>query len=190
MLYICDHISDNERHVFDCLSGGFMENGLPLTETASIQGNTMKLKLCDSLDKRYQTACYLEQSALFELLSDRSRDYTKNIGYCRQVSDPENRMACVKLFAIRAVRIAHYPDIARMCSNTSTTYEQLACTAVVANKIASSLGSDQTKEQYLGVVQTVCSTLTGVMRKECIYRAAYQPLDLFYVGDRDFEPIL
>ena len=192
MQYICDRISPNPVEVFGCHTGGYMEYAQIYPRTVSAEAGEMKFDLCDSLEKKYQPACYLELSSAYESFSTEPRNYTRNVGFCKQIADDLNRMACVKLFAIRAVRISHYHDIYAMCSNTSTKYEQVMCTAVIADKMGGSRDSTRRTRAYHESIDGVCKTLNPLYAGYCKHLVYIDFSQLFYTSaaDFDFPPIL
>ncbi|MEN9560829.1 MAG: hypothetical protein RIQ56_102, partial [Candidatus Parcubacteria bacterium] len=135
--------------------------------------------------KKYQPACYLEQSGAFEQLNPEKSDYTRTMGYCRQIRDPLNRMACVKLFAIRAVRIEHYTDIANMCANTSSSEERVMCTAVAGEKIASSMDTRLNPQLFRDAITDTCATLPVSLAFQCQNLALHQRKQLFVTSSAD-----
>ena len=160
-----------------------MEYGQEM-DIAEVKDGKLKLVFCDAQQKKYQPACYMEQSSTFENYSTEPRNYTRNMGFCKQFDDPLNRMACVKLFAIRSVRIAHYKDVYSMCMNTSTTQERIMCTAVAASKIARS--RDKTSgDEYRDIIHSVCTTLNPLYASYCMNLAFVERTRLFYTSEAD-----
>jgi uncharacterized protein YlbG (UPF0298 family) len=184
--YVCDSISTVLSNRFECYTGIFMQETYP--SSGFLKNNKFSFVTCDKYPKPYQTACYLEQSTLFESVYKESHDYVKLIGYCRQINDQLNRMACVKLFAIRAVRVEKFNDIHKMCLNTSTKQERVMCTAVVASKIAGSI--DDKSINYDQTIWDVCSTagvFSPLTRLRCFYMVKKNEKQLFFTSDKDFE---
>ncbi|MEK7627846.1 MAG: hypothetical protein AAB421_00300 [Patescibacteria group bacterium] len=186
MLYICDRISPRASRVFGCHTGGFMEYAQAHTDVVEVGDKKMSFVLCDSMEKEYQPACYLEQSSSFESFSKEKRNYERNIGFCKQIDDDLNRMACIKLFGIRSVRIAHFKDIYDMCLNTSSVYERVMCTAVIADRIAGSTDSSRRSEAYRTIVGDVCGTLNLLNAQQCKHLVFIDADRLFYTSNADF----
>jgi hypothetical protein len=187
VLYICDRISTRPESIFSCHTGGFMEYAQVFTDVVNVENQRMNFILCDALEKKYQAPCYLEQSSYFEQYSNDRRNYTRNIGFCRQIQDTLNRMACVKLFAIRAVRLVHYNEIYDMCQNTSTMAERVMCTAVIADRIASSVDRTRQTDQYRNMADAVCGTLNFVYAPQCKKLVYKERGRLFYTSDLDLR---
>lgn len=186
MIEVCDNISTKPDDIFECHTGGFMEYGQVMDGIATFKDGRMTMVLCDSLEKKYQPACYMEQSSIFENHSNEPRNYTRNIGFCKQFDDPLNRMACIKLFAIRSVRIAHFKDVYSMCRNTSNRQERIICTAVAASKIGQS--RDKTRgEEYRRIARDVCSTLNPLYSSYCQHLVFRSPAQLFYTSEQDLS---
>ena len=190
-LAICDGVSVRDNDAFACYSGSFMEYAQVFTDGVTITDKKVNFTLCDSLDEKYQPACYLEQSSFFDVYAKEKGNYTKNIVFCKQIENDVNRMACIKLFAIRSVRLEHYHDIYDMCLNTETGYERVMCTAVIAEKIASSVDDTRATEEYRNVVGGVCGTLNPLYARYCndlVFRRGQQ---LFFTSEADlhFPPV-
>lgn len=186
MLEVCNMVSDKPDDVFECHTGGYMEYGQIADSIGHVKDGKLKLVFCDAQEKRYQPACYMEQSSIFESYSSEPRNYARNIGFCKQFDDPLNRMACVKLFAIRSVRISHFSDVYRMCNNTTTTQERIICTAVAASKIGQSRDKNRGKE-FRSIARDVCHTMNPLYASYCQHLVFRQPSQLFYTSVRDLS---
>jgi hypothetical protein len=185
-LFVCSEISDSGQRLMDCNTGVFMEYAQNYNDYYEVKDRRVVFKLCDSLDKKLQPACYMEQSSVFEDHTNEPRNYTRNIGFCKQISDPVNRLACIKLFAIRAVRISRYEYIKEMCANTSTDVEKVFCTAVVASRIANSIDIEKNQKIHSQVIKDTCGTLNFFYKKTCEY-IVYESDGLFYTKPSDLE---
>ncbi|MBP9669758.1 MAG: hypothetical protein KBE09_05725 [Candidatus Pacebacteria bacterium] len=187
MLYICDRISSRPEDIFGCHTGGFMEHAQAHTDDVLVKDQKMSFTICDAQEPKYQAACYLEHSSHFEAFSSDPRNYTRNIGFCKQIENDINRMACIKLFAIRAVRIARYPEVREMCLNTSSRYERVMCTAVMADRIAGSADKSRATEDYHERVRAICATMNPVFAEQCAYLVYEGGKRLFYTSDADLH---
>ena len=187
MLYVCDRVSARRQDIFGCDTGGFMEYAQIFGDAVRVHDKKMVFTLCDSLETKYQPACYLEHSSFFEAYAKDRRDYTENIGYCRQIENDLNRMSCVKLFAIRAVRLAHFKDIYDMCLNTSSRYERVMCTAVIADRVGGSMDSSRTSGDYRSAVRVVCGTLNPLYENYCDDLVFKHREHLFYTSASDLQ---
>ncbi len=187
MVYVCDRISQRPDRVFGCHTGGFMEYGQEFKDAVRVENQKMSFVLCDSLEKKYQPACYLEQSSFFQSYSKEGKNYTRNIGFCKQIGDGLNRMACVKLFAIRAVRLVHYKEIYEMCLNITSAQERVMCTAVMADRIGGSMDSARKSEDYQSVVKYVCDTLNPLYARECKHLVFVDRSRLFFTSEKDLR---
>ncbi len=187
MLYICDHISVRPEDVFGCHTGGFMEYAQANTGNVAVEDQKMKFLICDAQEEKYQPACYLEHSSHFEAFTSKPHNYTRNIGFCKQIDNEVNRMACIKLFAIRAVRIVRYADVREMCLNTSSRYERVMCTAVMADRIAGSADSTRDTAQYHQAVKDICATMNPVFAAHCVYIVEQGGKRLFYTTAQDLQ---
>lgn len=187
MLYICDRISSRPEDIFGCHTGGFMEHAQAYQDDAIAENKKMRFVICDAQEPQYQPACYLEHSSHFESFSSDPLNYTRNIGFCKQIESDLNRMACIKLFAIRAVRIARYQDVRDMCLNTSSRYERVMCTAVIADRIAGSADSSRATQTYHETVKRVCATMNPAFAAECAYLVYEGGKRLFYTSDADLQ---
>jgi len=185
-LFVCSKISDSGKRLMDCNTGVFMEYAQNYNDYYEVKDRRVVFNLCDSLDKKLQPACYMEQSSVFEDHTNESRNYTRNIGFCKQISDPVNRLACIKLFAIRAVRISRYEYIKEMCANTSTDVEKVFCTAVVASRIANSIDIEKNQKIHSQVIKDTCGTLNFFYKKTCEY-VVYESDGLFYTKPSDLD---
>ena len=186
-LYICDHISAKPEESFGCHTGAFMEHAQVHDDDVSVVDRKMKFLVCDAQEPKHQAACYLEHSSHFESFSSDPLNYTRNIGFCKQIENQVNRMACIKLFAIRAVRIARYPDVREMCLNTSSRYERVMCTAVMADRIAGSADKNRTSEAYHASVRNICATMNPVFAEQCEYLVREGGKRLFYTSEEDLQ---
>jgi hypothetical protein len=188
MISVCEAISSNPTHVFSCLTGGFMEYDSVYTDAVKVENKQMQFTLCDSLEKKYRPACYLEQSSGFERYLNDRRNYTRTMDYCKQIADPLNRMACVKLFSIRAVRITRYADIQGMCANTSTLPEQVMCTAITADRVGASIDISRSSPTYRTAIHTICAALNPYLALQCRTLVDEKsPSRLFYTSERDLR---
>jgi effector-binding domain-containing protein len=185
-LKICDSISNKENEQFGCWTGVFMEYD-QLFEVVKVNEGKIYFEVCDALvNDKYKPACYLEQSSNFESYAKNWRDYANNINYCKHIRGDLNRMACVKLFAIRAIRIVRYEKITEMCANTSNKYEQIICTAISADRIARSSDYARTGQTYQTAIEEVCNTLDFLKKPYCIYILNKEKDKLFYTSEQDF----
>lgn len=181
---VCNAITDKESNRFECHTGIFMQQSSLASVT--VENGIMNFAMCDKQTQPYQTACYLEQSSLYERYTKNPEDYVRNMGFCKQIADPINRMACVKLFAIRSVRIGYFEDVRGMCKNTSTKEERVMCTAVTAWKLAKSIDQKSPEYDYSKIVWDICSTiLTPLARIQCYDLVMNRPNQLFYTSVAD-----
>jgi hypothetical protein len=186
MVEVCNMISDKPDDVFECHTGGFMEYGQVTGGIGDVKNGKLKLTFCDAQERKYQPACYMEQSSMFENYSSEPRNYSRNIGFCKQFEDALNRMACIKLFAIRSVRISHFNDVYTMCNNTSTTQERIICTAVVASKIGQSRDKERGAE-FRSIAKSVCLTMNPLYASYCQHLVFRKPSQLFYTSEQDLS---
>jgi hypothetical protein len=184
MTGICDRVSRAETERFDCLTGGFMEDAQYNPDAVVYESGTFRFVRCEAMPAKYQVPCYLEHSGLMDT-REQNLEYREKIGRCKMISDDLNRMACVKLFAIRAVRIAHYKDIKEMCKNTSSVYESVMCTAIVADRVGASIDNSRQSDEYAVITQDICGTLTGAEKEECLYLARENRVQLFFTSEAD-----
>jgi hypothetical protein len=187
MIYVCDRTSAKPRDLFGCHTGGFMEYAQLYQNVAKVKDGKIEMTLCDSLEQKYQPACYMEQSSLMEGYSEDRRDYVRNIGFCKQFPNELNRMACVKLFAIRAVRLVRYERVYEMCKNTTTRHEQVMCTAVMADRIGGSLDKTRKTEEYKRAVVATCGTLNPLHALYCRDLVSAGGGRLFYTSAKDLH---
>jgi hypothetical protein len=186
-IYVCDGLAKEENYRFSCHTGVYMEYAQGFSDYYKVENGKMTFTLCEKQEKRLQPACYLEQSSAFEIFTKEPRNYTRNIGFCKQISDPVNRLSCIKLFGIRAIRISRYTDILNMCKNTSTDVEKVFCTAVVGSRIAGSTGSNFKSEKYQNIINLLCDTLSkseSIACKKIVYE---NPKSLFYTFSGDLD---
>jgi len=178
---VCGVISNSNESRFECYTGLFMEQ----TSIASVnvRDGIMNFSMCNEQVGAPQVACYLEQSSLYERFTENPENYVRNIGFCRQITDPLNRMGCVKLFAIRSVRIAYFEDVHEMCLNTSSAPERIMCTGVVASKLAKSISSNSNSTDYSRRIWDICGTLLNPLRRlQCFDLVTSRPQQLFYTS--------
>ena len=187
MLTICDNVPGRPSDVFSCYTGGFMEYTRTNMGISRTPDGGVKLELCDSLDKKYQPACYTELSYFMERLAKDPSDFANNIGQCKAIGDPLNRMSCVKLFAIRSVRTAHYSKIREMCDNISSDYEKVMCVAVVADKIAGSLDDSRKTDTFRKTLGGICGMLQPSFSRQCVDIVTRRNMQLFYTSQKDLE---
>jgi hypothetical protein len=186
-LSVCEQVASSVRDKFICNAGAFMEYA-QLYPVLAMNNGELQFTVCDALPSSYQPACYLEHSAALEKISSKEPfSYLNVIGNCRAIKNPTNRMACIKLFAIRSVRIARTVDIQSMCKNTSTRAEQVMCTAVVADRIGGSLDAARTTIRYRHAVKAVCATVGVLYAPQCEYLVLMRSSKLFYTEDSDTE---
>ncbi len=185
MIYICDGVSSSTESRFSCYTGGFMEYAETFPNSIKMDGGAPHFVLCDSLDPAYQAACYLEHSDLFEALYKKNKNYTEHIGSCKKINNELNRMACVKLFAIRATRIDHHSDIYGMCRNTLSLEERVMCTAVAAKRISISIDETLRGKISRDAIDDVCGTLGSVYGKYCSDIVRKYPKNLFFTSEWD-----
>lgn len=183
-LDVCDSLTSREDLGFECYSGVFMQQ--TSKDSVTVKDGIMNYLMCDAQQAKYRTACYLEQSSLYEWYSKNPDNYVRNIGFCKQISDPVNRMACIKLFAIRSVRMVKFENIAGMCKNTSNKEERVMCTAVTASKLGRSLDEKEKNYSYPHIVLDICSTLLSpVERLQCFELIFFNQKQLFYTSEKD-----
>jgi hypothetical protein len=181
-LYVCDFVGESLDNRFLCYTGYFMETTTFLS--IDVKKGIATFTECDQVSSPYKEACYLEQSSYMERFSNNPRNYTRNMGFCKQIHTELERMACVKVFAIRAVRIVRYEDVKSMCKNTSTAQEQSICSAIVAYRIAGSIDKTYNKS-YVGIVKDICATFDLVTSLRCRYYALSHKRNLFVVTQDD-----
>jgi hypothetical protein len=160
-LYVCDAVTDDQFMRFSCQMGIFMEmaQDFQKAELVDVVGDTLKFKVCDALDVRFQEACYSQHSGFFVDIAPDPSNYAQLITYCKQIVDPRNRMACVKFYAGKAVRSVQYTNVRAMCiDGTSTKDERIMCTAAYATRIARSIDA-QKGRQFNRVVNDICRYL-------------------------------
>ena len=169
----CSVATSDPYELFFCNSGAFMESTRwARIEASSTDVQLLPARVCDALPLTAHAACYTEYSIFFEERSGDNIDWISSIGHCKSIADATNRMACVKLFAIRSVRIGHYRDIGALCSNVATNSEQSACVTFAAERLAESVAGGRKPPLFDKVVQDVCQVLTGpVSVNECIRKA-------------------
>jgi hypothetical protein len=68
-LFVCDAITDKPQERFGCYTGVFMEVNQQDDSVATVVNGKLVFHLCDSYDRPYKTACYLEESSMFEQAS-------------------------------------------------------------------------------------------------------------------------
>lgn len=182
-LEVCDGLTDVPKDRFGCYTGVFME--IISTVPVSVVNGKMVFDMCDSLGRPYREACYLEQSSLFEWYTKDPFNYSQNTEYCKQIDEDLDRMSCVKLFAIRGVRISHYKDISDACDRTSTDPEKYICSAIYASRIAGSMSLKRSDPMYKTTIQNICSG-AGIFGRIYCYKYATKLQDqLFYVSEND-----
>lgn len=184
-LSVCDAITTLPDKRFECYTGIFMEESHGVV---SVENGIMKYNMCDSQSSLPRTACYLEHSSLYERYTKEPDNYIRNIGFCKQISDSVDRMACVKLFAIRSVRIVKFENVHDMCVNTSSLEERVMCTSVVALRIAQSVDSGQLDYNLNQIVWDVCTSLTNPFNQiKCFNLAINNPKQTFYTSEKDLR---
>lgn len=182
-LSVCDAITTLSDKRFECYTGIFMEESHGVV---SVENGIMKYEVCDSQKALSRTACYLEHSSLYERYTKEPDNYIRNIGFCKQISDAVDRMACIKLFAIRSVRIVKFENVHDMCVNTSSKEEKVMCTSVVALRIAQSVDSTQLDYNLNQIVWDVCTSLTNPFDQiKCFNLATNNPKQTFYTSEKD-----
>jgi hypothetical protein len=190
-LWVCDGLTEDKVDLFSCHTGVFMEAaGTIEPDYVSVKNGVMIYNLCDSVDKKYRPACYMEQSS-GEAYSNNRDNYTRNIGFCKHIKDDLNRMSCIKLNAIRSVRISRYDKIYEMCANTTTKYEQVMCTAVVAQRIGGSIDVTMKNPLAIKAAKDICRTLDIYGQIQCMNIGFAERKRLFYVSEDDlkFKPL-
>jgi hypothetical protein len=187
-LYVCDGLTDDPINLFGCHTGAFMEIGqYGIDELFKVENGKTKFVMCDSMDVKYRTACYMEQSSYSEWFTKEPRNYTRNIGFCKQIENNLYRMSCIKLNAIRAIRISRYEKIAEMCANTSSNAERVMCTAIIADRMGGSIDKSKKKSVYSQGVKDTCATLPFYLQLQC-QELVFDASDrLFYTSPRDLS---
>lgn len=170
-LAVCDAVSNDPMMQYSCYMGTFMEMSQDFSakDLVTVQNGRMSFTTCDAQEPRYRVACYAQHVAFFEDFTNTPEDFAKNITYCKQIENDEYRMACVKFFAGRAIRVMKYDDVPAMCQDgTSSRDERIACTAVFAGRIARSLDSSKSTPLYHQAVTDICRTLSLLDSPACI----------------------
>jgi hypothetical protein len=182
-LSVCDRASDAAAFNYSCYMGVFMEmaQDIPTRDLVTVKAGLMKFDVCDSLNEKYREACYGQHSVFFERFSATPDDYSKNIRYCGQIESKRYRLACVKFFAGRAVRVAQYADIRRMCDNApGGRDERLLCVGVFASRISRSLDSSRSSPLYQQAVRDVCRILPPFDSLRCIDTVLNAPETIYF----------
>lgn len=182
---VCDRITNKPSSLFDCHTGAFME--AITRDVVTFKNGKFDLNVCDSYDKKYQPACYMEHTSLFENFFTEPYEYTRNVRMCKTISDKINRLSCIKLNAIRAVRIAHYEKISQMCDSTSNGTERVACYAIIASRIAASQDLKFDSESYVLVLRDICSLSGFVSKYSCMNMVLNHGNRLFWTDEGDFK---
>jgi hypothetical protein len=151
----------------------------------NVKKGKMQFNMCEKVDDKYKTACYMEQTSLFEWYSKDPKNYTRNISFCKQIEDPVLRMSCIKLNAIRATRIVHYEKIKEMCNNTSSQAEANVCFAVFSARIAGSMNLKYKSPEYKKVVADICSIAGPWDKYACMYFVYNKDNKLFWTTAED-----
>ncbi|MFZ2593211.1 MAG: hypothetical protein WAX38_00360 [Minisyncoccia bacterium] len=187
-LYVCDRITDEPMKQYSCYMGVFMEMGqdFPTRQMVRVENGIMDFTLCNTLDSKYQLACYAQHSVLFENFNATPKDYKKNMRFCKQVKNDKYRMACVKFFAGRAVRAVQYPDLRGVCiDSTSSSDERIMCAATFANRIARALDSSRTTLLYQQAVHDVCGQLSFYDAPRCIDLVLHRYEKMYFDAESD-----
>jgi hypothetical protein len=185
-LDICDKVTDDGLLQYSCHMGVFMEMAQSKTtrELVTVTNGVMDFTLCNTLAEKYRLACYAQHSVFFENFSADPSNYPKSMRACSQITNPAYRMACVKFFAGRALRVGHYTDLRELCQrSTSSHTEMVACTAVFASRIARSLDASKTTPLYTAAVADICATLPWLSRNECRDLVRHDSQRLYYDPD-------
>jgi hypothetical protein len=189
-LYICKNITDSVSNKFECYTGIFMEMGAHKSLYRVTSDGKFELTYCKTLISEFRPACYMEQSSIVEYLVEKTgrRDFSKNILHCKNITDTVDRMSCVKLNAIRSVRIARHEDVKTMCANTTDLDEKIYCTGVTASKIASSLNLKRDSRDYAMVVRDICGTIEGTLYRVSCFKMNYTEREnLFYTSPENIS---
>lgn len=184
-LYVCDTVSGDPNNRFSCYTGVFMEVGTDAS--VDVKKGVARFVECDQYERPYRQACYLEQTSLMEHFSREPRNYTRNMGFCKQIISDIDRMACIKLFTIRAVRISRYEDVKSVCLNTSTRLEKEMCAAVFAYRIGASIDKTKSEGVYRSTINDVCGLFDPLTNLRCRYNVAKG--SLFTVSERDLKEV-
>jgi hypothetical protein len=184
-LSICDSVGNNYNKKFSCHSGVFME--VSQFSDVVIKDKQAFFPLCDSFERPYRQACYFEDSAIMNNRLSNPGDYKNNILFCKKISSNLDRMACVKLFAIRAVRVAQYEDIKSMCNNTSNSNEKTICSAIVAYRIAGSIDKTRSQVIYNQAINDVCNIFDPITSLKCKNIIVTSPAKLYVTADTDLK---
>lgn len=187
-LSVCDVTTLDERMLFVCRTGVFMEYQLNFNDYYSIQNGQVEFDMCKSQEKKYQPACYYQHSLILHTLASDKGDMKKVMGYCSQIKDSLNRLACIKQITARAIYLQKYEDISGMCQNTVSKTETMYCTAYSAN-IVSGWFTEQTLSVKEKIVTDVCHTLDFYSAYICKKIVMEQPSTLFVLDFKSFNKL-
>jgi hypothetical protein len=182
---VCNEVSINKYTRFTCHTGAFMEYAQADPYVVELKDGKIKFEYCDKLEEIYRPACYLEQSSAYETFSSNIKDYKINIGYCKEILDPTLRMACIKLFAIRAVRIIRYEDMLGMCGNTTSKEERAMCKAIMSDRIVGSIDKTRISKEFKNKASLLCFDKDPRVFLSCINLIFFNRNALFEVTNND-----
>jgi hypothetical protein len=157
---------------------------LPLNQKIIVTNGKFDLVFCNALENKYKPACYFQMSSLIEKFTKNSNDHANNIKYCKQITDPVLRLACVEVVASVAVSQFHYNKVPQMCrDNTTNRVERILCTGIFASKIARGIDSSRNSELFTNTVDDICGTLSYFEASKCKELVKKNSLYLYLVNE-------
>jgi hypothetical protein len=194
VLAICDKVGKTERHRYSCYTGLFMQMFLDEPEENIMSHKTIENKevfdfnFCNSLEEKYRTACFMENTVLFENHLKNKKDYASYMQYCKNIENELYRLACVKRVAIKSVGYDHYEDIKKLCiDSTQTKRERVFCVGTVASRVARSIDKKMTRNIHDKIVTDICKNLNIFEQESCKNLVLNNFYNIYFTSLEDFK---
>ncbi len=189
-LFVCDNISENVYHKYECYSGLFMEasQNFSIEQQISVKSGKFKMFFCDELSDVYRPACYYQMATGLEMFAKNRSDHAVNINACKQIKDELLRFSCVKSFAAAAVSQHRLENVKDLCvRNTSTSAERLICASTFASRIGRNLDSTRSTVEFDEAVKKICGSLSFFENRKCFNLVKNDSIQLYVIDQKSLD---